>query len=267
MATTRASGYVVTASVWNAVLNKLTDDGNTYSGAFNGSSVAGTTGSFSSTLAVTGVLTASGGITTPAITVTNLGSAAAGKIGVSSNRLALCAGSSGAALVSSGGSDLLAVDASGNATITGRVAATLQPSFLVYNSSDDAGLFSGATADWDTEVSDPGAKFASDTYTVPVTGIYASFGAVRILNSSGGVCTGLTASLVVNGTTFWPVGGMGTLANGERASLPLSGMIPLTAADTVTVVVTASAVGGSGFTIEGGATGTIDSHWGMRLVI
>lgn len=62
MATTRASGYVVTAAVWNAVLNKLTDDGNTYSGAFNGSSVAGTTGSFSSTLAVTGASTLTGAV-------------------------------------------------------------------------------------------------------------------------------------------------------------------------------------------------------------
>ena len=57
MATARASGYVVTHTVWNAVLAQLTDDGGTYSGAFNGSTVAGTTGSFSSTLAVTGAVT------------------------------------------------------------------------------------------------------------------------------------------------------------------------------------------------------------------
>jgi hypothetical protein len=57
MATTRATSYVVTAAVWNAVLSRLTDDGVTFSGAFNGSTVAGTTGTFSSTLAVTGAAT------------------------------------------------------------------------------------------------------------------------------------------------------------------------------------------------------------------
>ena len=43
MATTRASGYVVTHTVWNDVLSGLTDNGQTYSGAFAGSTVAGTT--------------------------------------------------------------------------------------------------------------------------------------------------------------------------------------------------------------------------------
>jgi len=55
MATTRGNGYVVTAAVWNAVLSRLTDDGATFSGAVNGS-----TGAFSSTLAVTGASTLSG---------------------------------------------------------------------------------------------------------------------------------------------------------------------------------------------------------------
>jgi hypothetical protein len=36
MATTRSSGYVVTHSVWNAVLSALTDDGQTFSGNFTG---------------------------------------------------------------------------------------------------------------------------------------------------------------------------------------------------------------------------------------
>lgn len=57
MATTRSNGYVVTAAVWNAVLSRLTDDGATFSGAVNGS-----TGAFSSTLAVTGASTLTGNV-------------------------------------------------------------------------------------------------------------------------------------------------------------------------------------------------------------
>ena len=63
MATTRATSYVVTAAVWNAVLSRLTDDGITFSGNVNGGSIAGTTGSLSSTLAVTGAATFASTIT------------------------------------------------------------------------------------------------------------------------------------------------------------------------------------------------------------
>jgi len=293
MATQRAAGYVVTHTVWNAVLAQLTDDGGTYSGAFNGSSVTGTTGSFSSTLAVTGAttcaaLTASGIIGTTAadgraIRISRSGSNPAGLSIANGDRtyaIGIDSGSSSKLVIQEDSDGSPRIDVNASANQVGFVAtagvtnanyylnATEQPGFLAYNSGDDAGLFSGTTVDFDTEVSDPGADFASDVFTVPVTGIYGSFGSVRINNSSGGVCTNLLASLVVNGsTTFWPVGGIGTLASGERASLSLSGMLSLTAGDTVEVKITASAVGGSGFTVEGGASGTIETHWGMRLLV
>lgn len=71
MATPRSSGYVVTHTVWNAVLSSLTDDGLTFSGNFNGGSVAGTTAAFSSTLAVTGAATFGNGISLTANTSAN----------------------------------------------------------------------------------------------------------------------------------------------------------------------------------------------------
>jgi len=50
MATIRPVGFVVTASIWNAVLSRLSDNGVTFTGNVNGGSVGGTSGSFTSTL-------------------------------------------------------------------------------------------------------------------------------------------------------------------------------------------------------------------------
>lgn len=181
-------------------------------------------------------------------------------------RLALF-GSSGSAELVGTGEFTFNSFASGVANTTYYQSADAQPGFIARNSADDTGLFSGTTVDLDDEVSDPGSDFASDTFTAPVTGVYASYGAVRVLNSSGGTITSLAAHLVLNGSsTFYPTGGVGSLATNERASLPLSALLSLTAGDTVTVRVTATAVGASGFTVEGGSSGTFETHWGMRLI-
>jgi len=53
---------------------------------------------------------------------------------------------------------------------------TAQPAFLVFHSVDDTNVTGNgttATIDFDTEVFDQGADFASDTFTAPVTGRYA----------------------------------------------------------------------------------------------
>ena len=58
-------------------------------------------------------------------------------------------------------------------TNTGRYnSATLQPGFLAYNSTADNTVATGATVDFDTEVYDEAANFASDTFTAPVAGRY-----------------------------------------------------------------------------------------------
>jgi C1q domain-containing protein len=50
MATTRPVGYVITASVWNSVLSRLSDNGLTFSGNFAGGTIVGTTATLTGTL-------------------------------------------------------------------------------------------------------------------------------------------------------------------------------------------------------------------------
>ena len=57
MATSRATGYVPTATVWNNLFTSINDAGTIWSGAVDGS-----TGAFSSTLAVTGASTLTGNV-------------------------------------------------------------------------------------------------------------------------------------------------------------------------------------------------------------
>lgn len=59
--------------------------------------------------------------------------------------------------------------------IAGTHTATVQPAFLAYNSVDDTnatGNGTTVTVDFDTEVFDQGADFATDTFTAPITGRY-----------------------------------------------------------------------------------------------
>ncbi len=51
-------------------------------------------------------------------------------------------------------------------------SATLQPGFLVYNSSDDAAVAQNAVIDFDTEVYDEAGNFATDLFTAPIGGRY-----------------------------------------------------------------------------------------------
>lgn len=72
-------------------------------------------------------------------------------------------------LVGNGGSTGIAISAAGE------VNMAAQPCVLAYNSSDDANVTGNgtvATVDFDTEVFDQNADFATDTFTAPVTGRY-----------------------------------------------------------------------------------------------
>jgi len=63
-----------------------------------------------------------------------------------------------------------------------------QPAFLAHNSATDAdatGDGTAVTVDFDTEVFDQGADFASDTFTAPVTGRHLLSAAVSVDDSNG----------------------------------------------------------------------------------
>ena len=68
---------------------------------------------------------------------------------------------------------------------TGTHTNTSQPCFLAYNSagdSDQTGAGAAATVDFDAEIFDQGANFASDAFTAPVTGRYQLIAQVTLLN-------------------------------------------------------------------------------------
>jgi len=70
-------------------------------------------------------------------------------------------------LVGNAGSTGIAISANGEVTMAA------QPAFLAFNSASDnnvTGAGTVATLDFDTEVFDQNADFASDTFTAPVTG-------------------------------------------------------------------------------------------------
>lgn len=253
MATTRATGYVVTASVWNAVLSRLTDDGVTFSGNFNGGSVAGTTGAFSSTLAVTGGSTFSGSVTcqastgVPLVAFTNasaLGLRVAGRssddigsIQMSNNAgstiyLTVLSGSSGPSYDTGSSSRL-------HSFLGGAVKSAAQPGFLAYNSASDTGVTSGSTVDFDTEVYDEASNFATDTFTAPIAGRYLFAVSVEITNASGGSAN-VNIDLVTSNRTY-QLGLYPTLGNGDTIALAGSAIADMDASDTAYIVYEGSA--------------------------
>ena len=79
-------------------------------------------------------------------------------------------------LVGNGGSTGIAISAAGEVTMAS------QPSVAAYNSVSDNNVTGGAqevTIDFDTEIFDQNADFASDTFTAPVTGRYLVTATVR----------------------------------------------------------------------------------------
>ena len=94
-------------------------------------------------------------------------------------------------LVGNGGSTGIAISANGEVTMAA------QPSVLAYNSSVDSNVTgNGAwvTVDFDTEVHDRNADFASDTFTAPVAGIYLLTTTIKV--------SGITSSGTINWTKF-----------------------------------------------------------------
>lgn len=270
MATARASGYVVTHTVWNAVLAQLTDDGGIYSGAFNGSTVTGTTGSFSSTLAVTGASTLSGVVTVNAADTRGF-------------RISRSAANAGMYIQSSGGSGKaysLVSDTSGvfaiqdDADATPRIqlsgnnidfaassgvtnanyynSATEQPGFLAYNSVDDTTISSGTNVDFDTEVYDEGGDFASDTFTAPVAGRYLLSTGVMLSNVSGGALDVGAYIRTSNFTNGYYIGYRESVANNDQIQFSGSVIVDMDAADTATVQVYLAS---GSITVRGGTTG------------
>jgi hypothetical protein len=102
-------------------------------------------------------------------------------------------------LVGNGGSTGIAISSAGEVTMAA------QPAVLAYNSATDTNVTGNgaeATVDFDTEVFDQNADFASDTFTAPITGRYLLSYAVRCQGITT-AATSHTSAVVAQNRSFY----------------------------------------------------------------
>lgn len=295
MATSRAPGYVPTSTVWNALFASINDAGTIWSGAVNGS-----TGAFSSTLAVTGATTLTGhlrangniGINTAqnvarlnipiggataeggdygrGIQVTGPGTnfgqmLALVRSGVRVWSVGYAYNSSVLAIGNGQTTDANFTEAAASLTIqtTGAVKAPLQPGFSAFNSATDTytGVTTVSPLPFDTETFDTAANFASDVFTAPVAGIYRFTASLRLINNSGGTRRFALVTYPTNPTYL----DERELGVGETATLSGSVETLLAASDTVglRLEIDASAT----FDVYGAVSFTQRSVFSGRLLV
>lgn len=162
------------------------------------------------------------------------------------------------------GSTILGGSASDAVTVNaGWVTQPNMPAFLAYNSAQDDNVTGDATnavVDFDTEILDRGADFAADTFTAPVTGIYAFSANVSVDGIVGATHT-LVIRLITSNRSYimlWalPSGGFSTYNLSVAAA-------DMDAADTAIIQVTASG-GAKVVDIYGAATA--DTSFSGHLV-
>jgi hypothetical protein len=298
MATTRASGYVVTAAVWNAVLSRLTDDGVTFSGAVNGS-----TGAFSSTLAVTGAATLSStlgvtGFTTlsgnvgvgTAVNAARINASIGGATADASNygkgiQITGPAATTGQMMslvrqgtriwsMGLGYNDNALVFGDGQATDSnftatngslvirdgGQVQAPKQPGFLAHNSANDSvGTIGDVTVSFDTESYDDGAVFASNTFTAPIAGRYLLCASVYVTNAEG-ASRNVAVRFAQSGSGHYYFGNGTLAATSGLAQFSGAVVLTLAASEQCSVILTPGGAGTPNLTI-GSTSGGAPLTW------
>ncbi len=124
--------------------------------------------------------------------------------------------------------------------------------FLAHNSAEDSNVTGNGTShtvDFDTEITDAGGDFASDTFTAPRAGSYSLSSAVQLLNLT--TPTEVTIDIVTSNRTYRKMyqgitGSPGSLSLGITVAAA-----DMDASDTATVVVTASGAGADTVDVRG----------------
>jgi hypothetical protein len=132
-------------------------------------------------------------------------------------------------LVGNAGSTGIAISANGEVTMAA------QPAVLATNSAVDSNVTgNGATAtvDYDTEVFDQNSDFASDTFTAPVTGIYAVMAGAGFEGRTT-AHTDSSVNIVASNRTIRVDTAQATIANPSGSHI--SSLIDMDAGDTLTI--------------------------------
>ena len=142
-------------------------------------------------------------------------------------------------------------------TSSGEATNAEQPAFLAHNSSVDSDVTGNgtvATVDFDTEIFDQGADFATDTFTAPVTGRYLLAAGVR----ASGMTTAAddyTIEIVTSNRTY-NVDFLHTNLLGSRIAPTISVVADMDASDTATVT----------FEVNGEASDVVDIEGSSVLI-
>ena len=135
-------------------------------------------------------------------------------------------------LVGNGGSTGIAISSAGEVTLAA------QPAVAAYNSADDdnvTGDGTYATIDFDTELFDQNADFASDVFTAPVTGRYLVTAQVLL----DGVTSAETNALLDfnSSNRTWEIqhAAYTNVTSGARTTVTMVAIIDMDALDTVSI--------------------------------
>ena len=166
-------------------------------------------------------------------------------------------------LVGNGGSTGIAISANGEVTMAA------QPSFLAFNSADNANVTGNGTevtVEFNTEVFDQNSDYnnSTDTFTAPVTGRYLFAGAVTVGGmAADSASTGyvkITASNRSARHTF-DTGSSANAAGGGAFAC----IVDMDAADTCLIKVSISGVGGDTADIKGDSS-LMQTYFSGQLV-
>ncbi len=140
-------------------------------------------------------------------------------------------------------------------TFLGTQVNTTQPAFLAYNSVTDAnatGAGTVATVDFDTEVFDQGADFATDTFTAPVAGRYLLSATVQIEGLLD--ATDIDLILVTSNRSYQEISILGVFSQTTQTTR-ITAVADMDASDTVTVTIEVTGEGGGDIVdVIGGAS-------------
>jgi hypothetical protein len=163
-------------------------------------------------------------------------------------------------------SDTISYAGTGGITLNsdGSHNSSLQPCVLAYNSVQDdnvTGNGTSVTVDFDTEVTDQGGDFASDTFTAPVAGNYAF--AVNVTYAAGTGANSVRLDVITSNRTY-RTHLRGIDASGNAQSINLTGIADMDAADTMTAQLTIWGMAGDTADIKGGAT--LETYISVQLI-
>jgi len=135
-------------------------------------------------------------------------------------------------IVGNGGSTGLAISSAGE------VNMAAQPAVFAYNSASDTdvtGTGSAATVDFDTEVFDQNADFASDTFTAPITGRYLVNTGLTLEDLNAATATNTRIEIRASNRTTWVAVGQDLSADDSNISWGGSVILDMDATDTLTI--------------------------------